>query len=225
VKRRFALGTLLAFLGSGLFASAFPAPAAAKSHSNCGEFKFGGGTFPTDCGASGSLSTPGFQQWGSGPSEFGMNTFFCESPQLIYRTGLGKFCYNEPSPYGVCKQAIGTFWYLEAGFKARTLDGYGGQYIELDSNIFPLSFTSSSLIVPANVYGLCVLADGSLMQDDFASGTAVAPNGNTANMQMVLASQYVEFFGSEGFTIYLEAAPAQAYLKRNVRRAPFRAGS
>ena len=179
---------------------------------SCQEKKFGArnsGTFgfPGDCGAGGSIGVPSFYQSGSS-SEFGMNDFFCESPQSIYGFGKSKFCYGEGSPWGHCTQAYATFWFLEVGFHARTLDGYGGEYISFNSNIFPISFSSSTYVVPGNKYGLCILAGGGTMQDDFANGTAVSPNGNTINMTMVLAPQYVSFWGGEGFTIYLEAAPA-----------------
>ena len=101
----------------------------------CDEKKFSGGGFPTDCGNTGGISVPSYTEDGSF-SEFGMNQFFCESPQLIKRTADGKFCGDEPSPYGYCKQATATFWYLEFGFKARTLDGYGGTHITFNSPVF-----------------------------------------------------------------------------------------
>jgi hypothetical protein len=173
------------------------------------------GTFalPGDCGASGSFGVPQYTQQGS-PSSFGIKDLFCESPALIH-SGVGstKFCYDQVNPLGHCKEASSTFWYMEANFQARVLDGYGSIYVTWESDTLPITFTSPTMILPGDVYGLCVLIDGGLTQDDFVSGTTVSPNGDTVNLNIVLPSQDITFMYDQKFSIYLEyheagAAPA-----------------
>jgi hypothetical protein len=166
---------------------------------NAGVFEF-----PNACGASGSLTIPSFTQTGSG-SEFGMKDFLCVGPRLLHKKQFGEYCYAQQNPTGHCTQAANTFWFVEVGFMARTLDGYGGENIQFDSNAFPVSFSSSTLIKPGKRYGLCVIASGGVMQDDFAGKRGTKASGNTVNLTMTLSSQFIAFFRDEGFEIYLES--------------------
>jgi hypothetical protein len=63
--------------------------------------------------------------------------------------------------------------------------------VNFASNIFPIKFSSSTQIVSNNLYGLCVInQSGSLIQDDFASGHAIAPKGDTIKLKVVLPASY-----------------------------------
>lgn len=163
----------------------------------------------SNCGVTGSITIPSVTESGSDRA-YGMLTQICENAQPIVAKGRAcpKASWN---PAGVCKRATSTFWYMTIKFKAVILNGSSGDYhVVFNSNAFPIVFTSSAFITPGKTYGLCVLAsDGTLIQDDFTSGNAVNPSGNTINLQMVLTTPYLSFDYEELINLYLESKPAK----------------
>lgn len=169
--------------------------------------------FPIDCGATGNITVPSVKMSGSSDS-FGQFTHVCVSPAPIVVNGHS--CpASSVNPQGLCTQASSTFWYMMTRFNAVRLNGYGSWHVKFDSNTFPIVFSSSTLIAPGYVYGLCVLStSGSVIQDDFASGNTVTPNGDTIDLNMVLKKHYLHYNFDETVDLYLESQPA-GLLKRD----------
>jgi hypothetical protein len=161
--------------------------------------------FPTDCGASGSMTVPGIME---GPNSFGMVAQACVSPQPI--VGGSKACPDSSvNPKNLCTQAASTFWYVSTKFQAKILNGSGSYQVTFKSGTFPIVFTSSALIVPGYTYGLCVLTpSGAVVQDDFATGNGVSPQGDSIDLTMTLPAGYLTFDYREVFLLYFESKAA-----------------
>ena len=134
--------------------------------------------FRPDCGATGHIRFPAVTNLSSPPQY----EVICESPNPTYPRGQ---CASSISDQG-CQQANSTFWYITM----QTVALSPGT-VNLASNIFPVKFSSSTQIVSNNLYGLCVFNQSrSLIQDDFASGHAIAPKGDTIKLKVVLPASY-----------------------------------
>ena len=176
------------------------------AHKNpCGEvsvdyMQSGTFSFPTDCDIVGTFVVPTFTQSGSSES-FGIGDHLCLGPALLQ----GKHrCYQQTAPSGQCTEAASTLWYFELKFTVRTSHGYGDQDTQFNSSAFPFTFTSPSLIQKGRRYGFCVVSGGTVMQDDFANGKGVMAKGDTIQLPMTLTSQFIAFYHSESFDIFLE---------------------
>jgi hypothetical protein len=179
---------------------------AIASHKNhCGEVSVDyrqAGTFslPTDCDIAGTFQVPQFTQSGSSES-FGIGDHLCLGPALLQ----GKHrCYEQTAPSGECTEGANTLWYFELKFTVRTSHGYGDQDTQFDSSAFPFTFTSQSLIQKGRRYGFCVVTSGTVMQDDFANGKGVLAKSDTIHLPMTLTNQFIDFYHSESFDIFLE---------------------
>ena len=134
--------------------------------------------FRPDCGVTGDIRFPAVTNLSSPPQYEKL----CESPNPVYPRGQ---CASSISDQG-CQQANSTFWYMTLETAARSPGT-----VNFASNIFPIKFSSSTQIVSNNLYGLCVInQSGSLIQDDFASGHAIAPKGDTIKLKVVLPASY-----------------------------------
>jgi hypothetical protein len=151
-----------------------------------------------DCGATGNIRAPGVTNLSSPPQY----ELLCESPNPVHATG--KCAYSLPD--GGCEQGSSTFWYITT----RTLAQPGVETAHFVSNHFPVKFSSSTLIVPGSLYGLCVI-DGesrSAIQDDFASGHTVAPSGDAIHLKIVLpASYHRSLMTGDTLELFFESKP------------------
>ena len=156
--------------------------------------------FKEDCGVTGNVRVPGVTNLQSPPQYM----ILCQGP--MESTSQALCNYGSPS-YTDCEQANSTFWY-----DTMKLIGVGGTTrTDFISRIFPLKFSSSTLIVAANLYGLCVIDfdSGSIMQDDFASDHAVAPSGDTVHLKVVLPPSYGSSFqDNDTMLLFFESKPA-----------------
>jgi hypothetical protein len=67
--------------------------------------------------------------------------------------------------------------------------------------------------MPGYLYGLCVIdvEIESVMQDDFASGNAVAPSGDTVHLKITLPSYYDKsLVDSDALDIFFESKPVSS---------------
>ena len=131
---------------------------------------------------------------------------FCQGSQPITQGHRPRGC-TVSEPHANCQQASSTFWYA-------TLTLWGedaGEKTDFSKKGFPIKFSSDSLIMPGYLYGLCVVDAEveSVIQDDFASGNAVAPSGDTIHLKIVLPPYYNKsLVNSDALDIFFESKPA-----------------
>ena len=102
-----------------------------------------------------------------------------------------------------CLEASSTFWYNSIALYGTS--GFGN--ITFENRRIPVKFSSSTFITPGNLYGLCVIApDAGVIQDDFASGNAVAPVGDTVDLEIVLPGPS---YADIAINVYFESEPAE----------------
>src|ERR1700685_44025 len=158
--------------------------------------------FPKDCGVTGYFRVPGITN--PSPSDPQV-IYLCVSPDPIYVSG---HCSGGRSNKN-CTEANSTFWYATAAQEY----GYRDEPTDYTSNKFPIKFTSSTLVVPGNQYGLCVV-DGitqDVIQDDFASGHTVTPQGDTIHLEVVLPASYnSELPGGDALNLFFESTPSSS---------------
>jgi hypothetical protein len=127
----------------------------------------------------------------------------CENSQPIGRASRSRGCTVSLSDAS-CQQANSTFWY-----ETITLLGEGaGATTHFHKGTFPVEFSSDTFIVPGNLYGLCVISTEGvrLIQDDFASGNAVAPVGDTVDLKIVLPDSYERsLYDGDALDVFFES--------------------
>ena len=159
--------------------------------------------FPKNC-VSGDILIPAVTNLQSPPQYVD----FCQGPQPLYDRHRPIGC-TRSVPDTSCQQASSTFWY-----NTLTLKGEGaGVETHFAKKGFPIKFSSDSFIVPGYLYGLCVVdvEIESVIQDDFASGNAVAPSGSTIHLKIVLPSNYDKsLVDSDALDIFFESKPVSS---------------
>src|ERR1700685_624339 len=159
--------------------------------------------FPKDCGVTGYFSVPGITN--PGPPSYTQVMYLCVSPDPIYISGQ---CSGGRSDKN-CLEASSTFWYATAAQEY----GYRDEPTDYTSNKFPIKFNSSTLVVPGNQSGLCVVDGGTqdVIQDDFASGHTVTPQGDTIHLEVVLPASYnSELPGGDALNLFFESTPSSS---------------
>jgi hypothetical protein len=159
--------------------------------------------FPENC-VSGDILIPAVTNLQSPPQ----TVDFCQGSQPITQGHRPRGC-TVSEPHANCQQASSTFWYA-------TLTLWGedaGEKTDFSKKGFPIKFSSDSLIMPGYLYGLCVIdvEIESVMQDDFASGNAVAPSGDTVHLKITLPSYYDKsLVDSDALDIFFESKPVSS---------------
>ena len=152
--------------------------------------------FPENC-VSGNIHIPAVTNLQSPPQYVD----FCQGPQPLYDRHRPKGC-TVSNPDTNCQRASSTFWYNVIDFYS---SGVGN--ITFKNRRIPVKFSSSTFIAPGNLYGLCVIdPDAGIIQDDFASGNAVAPVGDTVDLEIVLPGPS---YADIAINVYFESEPAE----------------
>ena len=160
-------------------------------------------TFPTDCLSSGFSKLPGVDD---GTLESPPQTMtVCENLLPITATGG---CTNQPSVSdSPCSNASGTIFY-----STLYINGQPGTSTAFAKFKIPLVFTSPLLLSVGAVYGLCVLADGLTVQDDFATGQTVSASGIPGTIRLHLLVPKI----SRGLYIFPNDVPASIFIQQKL---------
>ena len=156
--------------------------------------------FPADCGVTGDIRIPAVTNLQSPPQSMSL----CENASPIDSIGEHRGCTRSESDAN-CQQAKSTFWY-----QTLTLRGEGPGETSFAERTFPVKFTSSTFIVAGEVYGLCVVDEQleTIIQDDFVSGRAVAPNSDTIKLKIALPASYDSSFPNyDALDLFFESKP------------------
>jgi len=161
-------------------------------------------SFPPDCGVTGNIQIAGVTNLSS-PPEFAA---LCENSNPITGDGERRGCNGSESDAN-CQQANSTFWY-----DTLTLHGEGAEVrTDFVKSTFPVKFSSSTFIQPGYLYGLCVVDEmtSDVLQDDFASGNAVAPSGDTIKLKIVLPSSFESSIeDNDALDVFFESKPVSS---------------
>jgi len=160
--------------------------------------------FPEDCGVTGDIRIPAVTNLQS-PLQY---ISLCENADPIGGIGERRGCTGSESDAN-CQQANSTFWY-----DTLTLHGEGAEVrTDFVKSTFPVKFSSSTFIQPGYLYGLCVVDEmtSDVLQDDFASGNAVAPSGDTIKLKIVLPSSFESSIeDNDALDVFFESKPVSS---------------
>ena len=102
---------------------------------------------------------------------------------------------------------------LSSGFYSTLyIDGQPGTSTAFAKFKIPLVFTSPLLLSVGAVYGLCVLADGLTVQDDFATGQTVSASGIPGTIRLHLLVPKI----SRGLYIFPNDVPASIFIQQKL---------
>lgn len=157
--------------------------------------------FPLDCASNGSSRLPAVDDRTlESPAQ---TLTVCENISPIQATGG---CVNQPSVSdSPCSNANGTLFY-----STLYINGTQGLATAFAKHDIPLSFTSPLLLPVGFEYGLCVIADGLLTQDDFAGGHTVAASGIPGTVKMHLVVPKI----SRGLYIFPNDITASVFIQQ-----------